>query len=142
MLRTAPGVTGIETVGTGPGRGVIEWRNAVYKVSGTKLYRVTGSSATELGTIPGTGRVFMAGNSTQLVINVPGVGGYVWNGTAVTQITDPDFLAWNPGACDFADNYILFVNEGTGQFFGSDSRTRRVTTRSTSRPPRKRRTIW
>ena len=120
VLRTAPGVTGIETVGTGPGRGLIEWRNAVYKVSGTKLYRVSGSSATELGTIPGTGRVFMAGNPTQLVINVPGVGGYVWNGTTVAQITDPDFLAWNPGACDFADNYILFVNEGTGQFFGSD----------------------
>jgi Tfp pilus assembly protein PilP len=32
----------------------------------------------------------MAANQSELVVVVPGVAGYVWDGTALTQITDSE----------------------------------------------------
>jgi hypothetical protein len=72
---------------------------------------------TLVGSIPGVDRVVMADNGTQLVITTNGAG-YVFNGSATTAITDPDFRV-SSGA-DFLDSYILFVERDSGRFFGSD----------------------
>jgi hypothetical protein len=120
ILRTAPGIDAWETVGTGPGRGMIWHLGNLYVVSGTSLYRVTPSgTVTTIGTIPGSDRVFMASNGIDCVIVGGGVG-YVAN-TTVTAISDADFLARTPGAVDFLDGLLVFVEAGTGRFFASDS---------------------
>lgn len=119
ILRTAPGIDAWETVGNGPGRGMIWHLGNLFVVSGTSLYKVTPSgSVTTIGTIPGTDRVFMASNGVDCVIVGGGVG-YVCN-TTVTAISDADFLARTPGAVDFIDSFLVFVEASTGRFFSSD----------------------
>lgn len=120
FLKLSPGVSPYATVGTGPGRGLLATREKLYAVSGTSLYQVVDGTATVLGAIPGTGRVFLSANQSDVIVNVPGTGAYVWDGLTLTQITDPDFLARSPGAVDFLDGYLVFVDEGSGQFFSSE----------------------
>jgi len=120
FARVSPGVLANATVGNGPGRGLLATRGTLYAVSGGTLYSVENGAATELGSIAGAGRVYMAANQSELVVVVPGVAGYVWDGTALTQITDSDFTTRSPGAVDFLDNYLLFVDQGSGRFFSSD----------------------
>jgi hypothetical protein len=118
VLRTAPGVVSFATCGSGPGRGVITFQDTLYAVSGNTLYRVSASgAATALGTVPGVQRVHMAQDGQSLVI-VSNGNGYVWDGSTLAQITDPDFRT--AGACAFIDSYIVFVEKDTGRFFGSD----------------------
>jgi len=119
ILRTAPGIDNWLNYGSGPGRGMIWHLGNLYSVSGTTLYKITPSGvATIVGTIPGTDRVFMASNGVDCVIVGGGVG-YVAN-TTVTRITDADFLARSPGAVDFLDSFLVFVESGSGRFFSSD----------------------
>src|SRR5690606_5013968 len=84
-----------------------------FVVSGTKLYQIAlDGVATELGTVPGTGRVCMTHNQiaggNQVVIGA-GSSGYGYNTYTGTfgQITDDAF----PGmkSCDFLNQYILGV---------------------------------
>ena len=119
ILRTAPGVDAWQSVGSGPGRGMV-WHNGnLFVVSGTSLYKVTPAGVvSSIGTIPGSDRVFMASNGEDCVIVAGGVG-YVAD-TAVTAISDADFLARTPGAVDFLDSYLVFVESGTGRFFSSN----------------------
>jgi len=119
-LRLAPGVASYAATGAAEGRGLHVMRQTLYAVAGTTLYSVAGGTATTLGTIPGTGPVFMADNGASLVVVVPGTGAYAWNGSTLAQITDTDFTTRNPGAVDFLDNFLLFVERGSGRFFSSD----------------------
>lgn len=83
---------GIQQLGTGPGadRGGINWNGVQYRVMGTKL--VTGSAAgavTVLGDVGGTTQVTMDYSFDRLGI-ASGGSLYYWNGSTLTQITDPD----------------------------------------------------
>lgn len=114
------GITPWLTVGTGPCRGGVVVNGVPYVVSGPKLYRilVTGL-AQELGSIPGTGRVDMAGDETNLmVVTVPEA--YYYNGSTVQQITDPDF----PGAMwvENIDGYYVIAEPNSGRFYISGNR--------------------
>lgn len=109
------GVLSTGTVGSGSHRGAIVIRGTLYVVNGTGLYRVASTyAATLLGTIPGTGPVFMAGDETNILI-VTDPDGYYWNGTAVAQITDVDW----PGAvwCGYLDGYFIIIAPDSGQFY-------------------------
>lgn len=112
-LAMVPGMRVFADVGTGPHRGARDVEGKRFVVSGTKLYQITPAGvATEIGTIPGTGRVCMTHNQisggNQLVIG-NGSSGYVYNtySGAFAQITDDAF----PGmiACDFLNQYIIGV---------------------------------
>lgn len=107
-------------VGTGPMRGGIVVNGVPYVVSGTKLYKILVSgTAQELGTIPGTGRVDMAGDETNvMVVTVPDA--YYYNGSSVAQVTDPDF----PGAAwvENIDGYFVIAEPGSGRFYISSNR--------------------
>lgn len=117
ILRRSPGIAS-KGEAAGVGRGLATMGGHLYALIGIRLYRVaTNGVMTEIGTIPGTGRVHMAANTYQLVIVANGLG-YVCNGTTVAQITDADFRTAT-GAI-FIDNYILFSESASGRFFGSD----------------------
>ena len=112
------GITQFET--TGPlnqvNRGAHVKAGKPYFVNGTDIYRVDRAVAVDgtetidivnLGTIPGSGRVSMADNGTELMVLVPGGNGYIINEDALPvfqQITAPGFTAnGNP-------QYVVFIN--------------------------------
>ena len=114
FLNRAPGLKFKIQVGYGPIRGLWEFNNTLYVVSGDKLYKVdTSYTATLIGTVAGTGPVSMADNGTQLFVACDGPS-YIYNSvtTAFAQITDTDF----PGAVtvSYLDGYFVF-NEPNSQ---------------------------
>ena len=117
FLNRAPGLNLLNTIGTGPIRGLWAFSSSddhAFVVSGTELYKITTAYVpTLIGTIAGTGPVSMADNGTQLFIAANGPS-YIYNNStnAFGQITDPDF----PGAVTVAylDGYFVF-NEPNSQ---------------------------
>lgn len=114
-----PGLTLFGIAGAGPGRGMEVFSNTLYVVSGTTLYSVNSlGTATTIGAVGGgTAPVSMTNDGTNLAI-VSGGLGYAYDGTTLAQITDVDF---SPAAkCTFADNYTVFVEKDTNQYFWSN----------------------
>jgi hypothetical protein len=117
FLNRAPGLKLLNTVGTGPIRGLWAFSpddGTGFVVSGTELYKINNSyAATLIGSVSGVGPVSLADNGTQLFIACNGPS-YIYNATtgAFGQITDPDF----PGAVTVAylDGYFVF-NEPNSQ---------------------------
>lgn len=118
FLNRAPGLKFLQTVGTGPIRGL--WAHQThgddfYVASGSEFYKVTGLTATpvKLGNISGTGPVSIADNGTQLFIAC-NPDSYIYDEVTnvFQQITDPDF----PGAVTvgYLDGYFVF-NEPDSQ---------------------------
>ena len=63
FLNRAPGLRLVATVGTGPVRGMLEYGQWLYVVSGSQLYKVDQSyAATLIGVVDNTGPVSMAMN--------------------------------------------------------------------------------
>jgi hypothetical protein len=73
-------------IGSGPLRGAARVNQMVYVVSGSALYSVFGSAITKLGAVPGTDRVFIASDGTNLVV-VATKRMFVWNGLTLTETT-------------------------------------------------------
>jgi len=78
----APGLQEFASAGT-KHRGARNVEGKLFVVSGTELYQIgTDGSVTDLGNIPGTGRVSMSHNQiaggNELLI-VTGSSGYIWN---------------------------------------------------------------
>ena len=108
FLNRAPGLRLLATLGGGPVRGMWQFGNNGYAVSGNTLYRVdTSWNATALGTVSGTGPVSMADNGTQLFV-AANPDGYIYNASTNVfgAIADPDF----PGAVTvgYLDGYFVF----------------------------------
>ena len=112
FLQRAPGLNFLQTVGTGPIRGL--WAHQTngadfYVASGSGFYKLTGLTATPefLGAISGTGPVSIADNGTQIFIAC-NPDSYIYNEStgAFGPITDPDF----PGAVtvSYLDGYFVF----------------------------------
>ena len=122
-LLGTPGINQLGTTGSIKqiNRGMIKLLTIPYLVNGENLYSfdrtvvagVETFSFTNLGAIPGTDRVFMAINTTQLMI-VTGGEGYIYTpslGTLVT-ITDPDFKAsGTPLTVSFIASYFVCVTD-------------------------------
>ncbi len=104
-------------------RGAQEKEGVPFYVNGDGLYRlnrsvVNGSEVFDLerlGTVEGSGRVSLADNGTQLVVQVPGGKGYVFDETLIPnfqEITDPDFRAnGNPQLVEYIDGYFVFTTD-------------------------------
>jgi hypothetical protein len=111
FLNRAPGLNLLNTIGTGPIRGLWAFSSNdadAFVVSGTQLYKInTSYVATLIGDVSGTGPVSLADNGTQLFIACNGPS-YIYNNTtgAFGEITDPDF----PGAVTvcYLDGYFVF----------------------------------
>lgn len=112
-----PGLREFLMIGSGPIRGLWEFNDKLYAVSGVELFEIdTGGAATVVGTIDGVERVSMANNTTQLCV-VNGTQGYIYTPSAslFQQIVDPDFRPAD--LVVFLDQYFIFHETGTGRFF-------------------------
>ena len=70
FLSRAPGLRLLKTLGTGPIRGMIEFGNMGYVVSGNELYSIDlNFNETLLGAVNGSGNVTMADNGNQIFIS-------------------------------------------------------------------------
>jgi len=110
FLQRTPGLSPLVTLGVGAGevRGLWAFGAYMYAVCADKLYKLDSSyTATELGTIAGSGPVSMADNGIQLFIAANGPG-YIYNASTdvFAPITDPDF----EGAVNvsYLDGYFVF----------------------------------
>jgi hypothetical protein len=109
---------GIAAFGTGPGvdRGGINWDGVCYRVMGTKLVRVAADGAvTTIGDVGGSGQVTMDYSFDRLAI-ASGGRLYYWDGSALTQVTDPDLgtaldVLWVDGYFMTTDGEFLVVTE-------------------------------
>lgn len=117
----SPGLVQFASAGTGPVRGWTLMNNVVYLVSGQRFYSLTSAGVvTDLGgSIPGTGKVSVANNGTQVCV-VNGTTGYIWSSTGGFQaITDPNWHSAN--TVTFYDNFFVFDWANTNKFFSSNS---------------------
>ena len=112
-LRSTAGAT---LFGDGPGtdRGGISWNSILYRVMGTKLVRVNSNgSVVILGDVGPGGPVTIDYGFDRLAIN-SGDRLYYWDGTTLTQITDPDLgpvvdMLWMTGYYITTDGTSLVV---------------------------------
>ena len=95
---------GIEQVGTGPGadRGAINWNGVLYRVMGTSLVSVSAAGAVTVHGDVGLGGTVTMDYSFDRLAIASGGRMYYWNGTTLTQVTDPDLgvvldLLWIAG---------------------------------------------
>jgi len=109
------GIDDWTTAGAGPIRGGLVVNGAPFVVSGNSLYRLNSDrSATLLGAIPGEDLVSMAGDGANIAVAANG-SLYIYNGSNVTQVTDPDF----PGAAcvGFLDGFFPIIEPGSGRIW-------------------------
>jgi hypothetical protein len=113
FLSRCPGLQFLQTIGTGPIRGL--WAHQTngtdfYVVSGVQVFKLSSMTGTPtlLGTVSGTGPVSIADNGTQIFFACNGPS-YIYNEVTnvFQQITDPDF----PGALTvgYLDGYFVFT---------------------------------
>jgi hypothetical protein len=111
FLNRAPGLRRLNTIGTGPIRGL--WApepngTYAYVVSGNEFYQIDQNyTATLRGTVAGTGPVSMADNGIQIFI-ATNPGGYIYNMNTLAfgAITDPDFAG--AVTVGYLDGYFVF----------------------------------
>ncbi len=121
VLFPTPGIRLLTTSGDDAkcaNRGAFRLNGVPYFVNGEKLYRLESdlSTLTEVGDIPGTGRVSMAENGTQLCILVPGAvsRGFIFttDPDSLIEITDANFkVNGQPQSVVYIDQYFVFTTD-------------------------------
>lgn len=113
---------GIVASGSGPGidRGAINWRGICYRVLGTSLCTVSAAGVvTVLGDVGGpTSQLVTMDYSFDRLAIASGGRLYYWNGSTLTQVTDPDLgtvvdVVWVDGYFMTTDGNYLVVTELT-----------------------------
>jgi len=105
---------------TGPGvdRGGINWNGTLYRVMGTKLVSIAQNGAVAtLGDVGAGGPVSMDYGFDRLAIQ-SGTSLYYWNGSILTQVTDPDLgqcldVLWMDGYYISTDGTYIIVTDLT-----------------------------
>jgi hypothetical protein len=101
-----PGMVSFTTLANAPVRGLHRMGDTLYAVGGARLYSISSTGvATDLGSVPGTGRVAMADNGTQLSI-VSGNIGYVLSGGTIST---PANLPAAVSDVAYMDGYMLWT---------------------------------
>lgn len=115
VIRT-PGIETVTTLPKTPIRGGLEHKGVAYFVSGDGLYSVNNGSYVYIGEIPGSDRVKMISNGSQLGI-LSAQDLYVYE-TTLAKVTDPGF----GGAIDmtYSDLFGVFVSPDSADFFISN----------------------
>jgi hypothetical protein len=106
--------------GLGVDRGGIEWRGVMYRVQGTSLVRIDASGAASVLGDVGAGGWCTIDYSFDRMSVSSGGRLYYWNGSTLTQVTDPDLGSvldhlWVDGYFMTTDGTSLVVTELTNQ---------------------------
>ncbi len=108
MFYGAPGLSAYATVGTGPIRDAHYAANYGWVVSGSEFYRVGPTGVqTLIGTCPGSGRVRIVHNDTQVVV-MHSAGWHVVTIADLSYGAVPDAPTTAQGT--FQDSYVIFPN--------------------------------
>lgn len=114
VLYGGPGMSLRVTLATIGIRGAYNFNETLLVVSDTRLYTVTeGGTATDRGEILGSQPVDISDNGLQATI-VADEYSYVWDGTTLSMITDPDF--YRASSVDFIDQYMVTGIYDSGRF--------------------------
>jgi hypothetical protein len=135
-LSIRPGVDGLG-VQAGKCRGMGLYRNnttgdeELYAVFGTRLLKIVIDNAlaekkltaadlaiTDIGEIPASGECILIGGFTKLLIMQVGGDAFVYDGTTLDQITDPQYLP--SVSCDYEAGRFVFVPSDGSPMFWSD----------------------
>ena len=125
VLINTPGLKFLQTIGTGPIRGLYTQSNAeiAYVVSGNQVFQITGSVGVPVviagNLLTSVGAVQMTDNGTDLII-VDGQFGYgsVIGSLTLQQIVSPNFFPTQ--TISFQDTYFIGVEYGTQGMFVSN----------------------
>lgn len=111
----APGAVAWATGINGVFRGGRVIKGIPYAVYDDALIRfASDGSWTELGTIPNSDRVALAGDGTNVVVVSEGEI-YVWNGSTLSAVTDAD--APSASSVDWVDGYFIFGETDSDSYF-------------------------
>jgi len=116
VLLSTPGWILKNTIETPPIIGMHYFKNELYIVTKTFLYKVDSNNfITTIGAVnfSTVDSVSIADNGIGIVI--VGGNGYYYNGSTVVEITDPAYYPSN--TVTFQDGYFIFNRTGTSQFF-------------------------
>ncbi|WP_333608814.1 packaged DNA stabilization protein [Arsukibacterium sp.] len=115
VLYGTPGLGLFSQLPTGPVLALHEFKNKLYAVTETNLYRVEADGQyADVGEVDLSGKVIADDNGIQLVI-VDGKKGYFFDGEEVTELSGD---GWYPAnTVTYQDGYFIFNRTGTGQFF-------------------------
>lgn len=112
-LYGVPGLDLLETIGSGPIRGIVTRNSDRFIISGGYVYKNGVLVPGDL--ISGTSSISMAYNSTQVVIVANGKGYVVTD--KVAMITDPDWKSAD--TVTYLNGTFVFNERGTGRAFSS-----------------------
>lgn len=116
FLRAVPGATLLVSIPGKADRGALEWNDICYRVVGDRLISVSKSGVVaDLGFIAGSLPVSMDRSFDQLAI-AGGENLYYWDGTTLSQVTDPDLgpvidMLWIDGYFMTTDGESIVVTE-------------------------------
>jgi hypothetical protein len=119
-LRPVDGLVSF-AAGDGGDRGGINWNGACYRVSGTKLVRVNANGTVDILGDVGPGAPVSMDYSFDYLAVASGGRLYLWNGTVLQQVTDPDLgtcvdVVWVDGYFMSTDGEFLIVTELNNPF--------------------------
>lgn len=107
-LRPTPGLVEFSPA-PGLDRGGLEFQGELYRVSGSRLVKVSSNAVTtDLGYIPGSGRVSIARGFDRFCIVTAGRGFYYIPESGLAPITDPNFALASDVV--FLDGYFVFTD--------------------------------
>jgi hypothetical protein len=119
FLNRAPGLRLLATVGTGPVRGLLDYGQWLYVVSGNELYKVDQNyAATLIGVVGNTGPVSMASNGTQVFIAANGPS-YVYNAVTNAYVENSAFP--RAQVVTFINGYFIFNEPNSQKFWVTES---------------------
>lgn len=106
-----PGLKTFSTSGSADAdRGVYVFKNELYKISGNTLYKVNSvGGLTTIGTVGGSGYTTWTDDGFQMTFVTGGLV-YNYDGTTLTQLTDPDLQT--PNAVAFLNNQWIYDGDG------------------------------
>lgn len=115
ILQSFYGLSSFKTQAGNADRGMLANQGRLYKITDTTLYEVDNlGTHTSLGTISGSNRCTMSALGAQVIIaNGSGLV-YVWDGSALTQVTDVNL--GTPRGVAVLNNQAIY-DAGTGQGF-------------------------
>ncbi len=117
-LLPTPGVRGIGD-GFGPCRAAFIFQEQLYHVSGERLIRVDeNGGVVDFGLVEGASPVFAVPSFANVALIVKGGKGYEFNGSLLTEITDPNFITSNSATA--IDGYFLYAPTDGGPIIRSD----------------------